>query len=243
MLIHNPIYKESNLSLSHEILDLVHNKLSTIEGGLKMSEVTMMIVSTLLIYILILIVFRFMGKREIGELSVFDLVVNIMIAEMAAMAIDQQNNDMLISIAPIGILLIIQMTMARLSLKSKKFRDIVDGSPTIIINKGKIDENAMRTQRYNFDDLLQQLREKDVSNISDVEFAILEPSGKLSVMKKEMNKDLTLPLIIDGKIQKDHLNRIKKSEEWLCDKLTEKGYKELKKYLFAVIRMESFILI
>ena len=160
-----------------------------------MNEVYLMIFRTFLIYLLILVVFRFMGKREIGELSVFDLVVNIMIAEMAAMAIDRQNKDLLISIVPIGILLLIQMTMAHISLKSKKFRDLVDGSPTVIINHGKIDENAMSKQRYNFDDLLQQLREKDIRNIADVEFAILEPSGKLSVMKKEMNnKDLTLPL-------------------------------------------------
>ena len=114
--------------------------------------------------------------------------------------------------------MIIQIIMARLSLKSKKFRDIVDGSPTIIINKGQIDEKAMRKQRYNFDDLLQQLREKDVRNIADVEFAILEPSGKLSVFEKENNKmdgEITLPLIIDGTIQKDHLHRINKTEDWL----------------------------
>ena len=199
-----------------------------------MNEVYLMIFRTFLIYLLILVVFRFMGKREIGELSVFDLVVNIMIAEMAVMAIEKTDTSIYTSIMPIAILVIVQMTTARLSLKSKKFRDLVDGSPTIIINHGKIDENAMRKQRYNFDDLLQQLREKDIRNIADVEFAILEPSGKLSVMKKEKNnKDLTLPLIIDGEIQKNHLNRIHKTEEWLTDKLAEKGYKELKEISFC----------
>ena len=108
---------------------------------------------------------------------------------------------------------------------------------------GQIDENAMSKQRYNFDDLLQQLREKDIRNIADVEFAILEPSGKLSVMKKEMNnKDLTLPLIIDGEIQKDHLNRIHKTEEWLSDKLTEKGYKELKEISFCSYQDGKFFI-
>ena len=82
-----------------------------------MNEVYLMIFSTFLIYLLILVVFRLMGKREIGELSVFDLVVNIMIAEMAVMAIDRQNKDLLISIVPIGILLLIQMTMARYIIK------------------------------------------------------------------------------------------------------------------------------
>src|SRR4051794_30987653 len=169
--------------------------------GIQMSELTMMIVRTLFLYILILMIFRFMGKREIGELSVFDLVVNIMIAEIAVMAIEETTIKMFNSVASIILLMIIQITLARLSLKSKKFRDIVDGSPTIIINKGKIDEKAMRAQRYNFDDLLQQLREKNVSNISDVEFAILEPSGKLSILEKNgIEDDITLPLIIDGKI-------------------------------------------
>lgn len=206
-----------------------------------MNEVYLMIFRTVIIYLLILVVFRLMGKREIGELSVFDLVVNIMIAEMAAMAIDRQNKDLLISIVPIAILLLIQMTMARLSIKSKKFRDLVDGSPTVIINHGKIDENAMSKQRYNFDDLLQQLREKDIRNITDVEFAILEPSGKLSVLKKEMNnKDLTLPLIIDGEIQEDHLNRIHQSKEWLTDKLREKGYKNVEDISFCSYQDDKF---
>ena len=159
-----------------------------------MSELTMMIVRTIFLYLLILIIFRLMGKREIGELSVFDLVVNIMIAEMAVMAIEETTTVMLHSVASIIVLMMIQITMARLSLKSKKFRDLVDGSPTIIINQGKIDEKAMRQQRYNFDDLLQQLREKDIHNIADVEFAILEPSGKLSVFEKDkMEDDISLP--------------------------------------------------
>lgn len=235
MLIQNAFHIESILSLSYKIVDLVNTNLNSFERDWeKMNEVYLMIFRTFLLYILILVIFRFMGKREIGELSVFDLVVNIMIAEMAAMAIDQQNKDLLISIVPVGILLLIQMTMARLSLKSKKFRDLVDGSPTIIINHGQIDENAMRKQRYNFDDLLQQLREKDIRNIADVEFAILEPSGKLSVIEKESkHKGITLPLIVDGDIQKDHINRIHKTEEWLIQKLMEKGYTDLKEISFC----------
>jgi uncharacterized membrane protein YcaP (DUF421 family) len=209
----------------------------------KMNEVYLMIFRTFLLYLLILVVFRFMGKREIGELSVFDLVVNIMIAEMAAMAIDRQNKDLLISIVPVGILLLIQMTLARLSLKSKKFRDLVDGSPTVIIHHGQIDENAMRKQRYNFDDLLQQLREKDIRNIADVEFAILEPSGKLSVIEKESKrKGITLPLIIDGDIREDHLNSIHKTEEWLIQKLLEKGYKDLKEISFCSYQDGKFFI-
>ena len=206
-----------------------------------MSELAMMIVRTIFLYLLVLIIFRLMGKREIGELSVFDLVVNIMIAEMAVMAIEESTTIMLHSVASIILLMIIQITMARLSLKSKKFRDLVDGSPTIIINKGKIDERAMKQQRYNFDDLLQQLREKDIRNIDDVEFAILEPSGKLSVFEKEkMEDDITLPLIIDGEIQKDHLRRIKQTELWVKQQLKKRGYPDIKKISFCSIQNGQF---
>ena len=206
-----------------------------------MSELAMMIVRTIFLYLLVLIVFRLMGKREIGELSVFDLVVNIMIAEMAVMAIEESTTIMLHSVASIILLMIIQITMARLSLKSKKFRDLVDGSPTIIINKGKIDERAMKQQRYNFDDLLQQLREKDIHNIADVEFAILEPSGKLSIFEKDkMEDDITLPLIIDGEIQEDHLKRIKQTELWVRQQLKKRGYPEIKKISFCSIQNGQF---
>jgi uncharacterized membrane protein YcaP (DUF421 family) len=211
------------LSLQHRIYMLSR------KGEKTMNDIWVMILRTLLLYFVILFVFRLMGKREIGELSVFDLVVNIMIAEMAVMAIDDKEFSVIDALVPILLLMIIQILIARLSLKSKKFRDIVDGSPTIIINKGQIDEEAMRKQRYNFDDLLQQLREKDVRNIADVEFAILEPSGKLSVFEKEDNKmdgEITLPLIIDGTIQKDHLQRIDKTEDWLRKKLKRKGFDE-----------------
>src|SRR4051794_12895450 len=200
-----------------------------------------MILRTLFLYFLILLVFRLMGKREIGELSVFDLVVNIMIAEMAAMAIDKTNMEIVKATIPIILLMFIQISMARLSLKSKKFRDMIDGSPTIIINQGQIDEKAMNKQRYNFDDLLQQLREKNIHNIADVEFAILEPSGKLSVFEKDkMGDDITLPLIIDGKIQMDHLRRIKQTELWVRQQLKRKGYPDINKISFCSIQNGQF---
>jgi uncharacterized membrane protein YcaP (DUF421 family) len=205
------------------------------------NDYLIMILRTLLLYFLILLVFRLMGKREIGELSVFDLVVNIMIAEMAAMAIDKTNMEIVKATIPIILLMFIQISMARLSLKSKKFRDMIDGSPTIIINQGQIDEKAMNKQRYNFDDLLQQLREKNIHNIADVEFAILEPSGKLSVFEKEKKEgNLTLPLIIDGKVQSEHLSNINKTELWLRQNLKERGYPDVKKISFCSFQNGQF---
>ncbi|MBT2636389.1 MULTISPECIES: DUF421 domain-containing protein [unclassified Bacillus (in: firmicutes)] len=199
-----------------------------------MEQYLIILFRTVLLYLLILLIFRLMGKREIGELSVLDLVVYIMIAEMASVAIENTKDPLINTLLPIGIFVIIQIALAVLSLKSKRFRDIVDGKPTIIINDGKIDEKAMRSQRYNFDDLLLQLREKDVGDIADVEYAILEPSGTLSIFQKKQGEQdgeqdsssLALPLIIDGEVQKDNLGMVDKSSSWLLEQLKKRGYED-----------------
>ncbi len=107
-----------------------------------------------------------------------------MIAELAVVAIEDTSTPLFDALLPMIILMVVQILLAFVSLKNKKVRELLDGKPTIIINNGKIDEDMMRRQRYNFDDLLLQLREKDIRNIDEVEYAILETSGKLSVIKK-----------------------------------------------------------
>ncbi len=184
-----------------------------------------------------------MGKREIGQLSVLDFVVSIMIAELAVISIEDSQVPMMLTIAPIIALSIIQISFAWISLKSEKLRKIIDGKPSVLINKGKIDEEEMRKQRYNFDDLMIQLRQGNIRNLADVEFAILEPSGELSVIEKtEKEKldpayaatvNLPLPLILDGKVQMDHLETIGKNSLWLRQELRKLGYKEIKKISYC----------
>ncbi|MCM3164996.1 DUF421 domain-containing protein [Metabacillus litoralis] len=187
---------------------------------------------TLFLYFLIVLIFRLMGKREIGELSILDLVVFIMIAEMAVTAIEDPSDPLIHTAIPMLILMTLQISLAYLSLKNQKIRHILDGKPTIIINRGKVDEHAMRTQRYNFDDLMTQLRDKNINNVADVEFAILEPTGKLSVIEKQKkNKkqpELQLPLIVDGTIQDENLHTINKNTLWLRQQLRKLGYKDTK---------------
>ncbi|WLD92215.1 DUF421 domain-containing protein [Alkalihalobacillus sp. AL-G] len=196
-------------------------------------EYGLILFRTIFIYFLIIIVFRLMGKREIGQLSIIDFVVSIMIAELAVISIENPEKPMLQSLLGIGALLTVQIIFAYISLKSDKLREIIDGKPSVIIDRGKIDEKEMKKQRYNFDDLLIQLRENGVSKVSDVEFAILEPSGKLSVMEKKEEEEeqgqFPLPLILDGKIQDDHLKRINKTELWLRQELKRLGFRDLKK--------------
>ncbi|NLP49478.1 DUF421 domain-containing protein [Bacillus sp. RO1] len=206
-----------------------------------MEEYILIIARTIFLYFLILFIFRVMGKREIGELSVLDLVVFIMIAEMAVMAIENPKDPLIHSLLPMFLLMGIQIILAFVSLKSERVRDLIDGKPSVIINNGKIDEEAMKKQRYNFDDLLVQLREKNVKNVADVEFAILEPSGKLSVFEKKKEEgtlasgeeSMNLPLVMDGVIQEEHLKNIGKTNLWLRQQLRSLGYKDIQKISYC----------
>ena len=189
-------------------------------------EYLTVIFKTIIIYFLVALIFRIMGKREVGQLGTFDLVVFILIAELVAISIENKNNFFL-NLIPVLILVFLQVVISKLSLKSVKFRKIVDGIPTIIIKKGVIDFKNMVEQRYSLDDLLLQLREKDVSDINEVDYAILEINGKLSVLKKKDNKNNTfpLPIIVDGKVNFDNLYSIKKSNNWLLNTLFSRNIK------------------
>lgn len=178
-------------------------------------------------YVLITIVYRLMGKREIGELTIMDFIVSIFIAEMVAISIENYKSNILLSIIPIGVLVILQITFSAISLKSQKARKVVDGEPSVIINRGKINFKEMLKQRYNLDDLLTQLRGQSVKSIEEVDYAILETSGKLSVFKKADDKHSTYPLalILDGKLDDDVLMQIRKTKTWLNKELEKENLK------------------
>jgi uncharacterized membrane protein YcaP (DUF421 family) len=182
---------------------------------------------TLFFYILITIIYRIMGKREVGELSIMDLIVSIFIAELAAISIENYQDSILFSLLPIVLLVIVQIVMAKLSLKSATVRGMIDGAPSVIIDRGIINFKEMLKQRYNLDDLLVQLRSRGIKSIEEVDYAILETSGKLSVFRRDDDKNRVypLPVIIDGKLQKDVLFQIGKDEEWLYKMLGKENYR------------------
>lgn len=179
---------------------------------------------TFIFYIIITVIYRFMGKREVGQLGIIDLIVSILIAELAAISIDNREESIFLSILPILLLVIIQIILSRISIKFPKFRNAVDGVPSVIICNGKINFKEMVRQRYNLDDLLTQLRAKQIKTIEDVDFAILENSGNLSVFSKYDSRfgEYPLALILDGKVDYDTLKKIHKSSKWLDEKLEEK---------------------
>ena len=175
-------------------------------------------------YVMIVFAYKFMGKRELGELSLVDFVISTVLSQIIAISIENYKEPLLFTLAPLIVLVLLQVFLAYLSLKNKKIRTFLDGTESLIINKGKLNKNEMKKQRYSLDDLLSQLRDKDIRTIDEVDYAVLETGGKLSVFKKD-DKERTvfpLPLILDGEIEYKNLEYINKDEYWLLDILKEK---------------------
>lgn len=171
------------------------------------------VIKTLILYIFIVIVYRIMGKKEVGKLSIIDLIVSILIAELAAISIEEVERSILTSIVPIIVLVVVQVVVSFASLKSVKLRKIIDGNPTVIIKDGKLNFKEMTKLRYTLDDLIAQLREQGIKSIEEVNYAVLENNGKLSVF--ETSKDYPLPIIIDGNIDYAVLKDMNKDERWI----------------------------
>lgn len=207
------------------------------------------IYKTLIIYIVLLIVMRVMGKREVGKLSPFDFVVAIVIAELAAIPMGEDNINLLHGIIPIVTLLLAEIFISWLSLKSYKARKFINGTPSIIVQQGKILEKEMRKIRYNINDLLSQLREKGYPNIADIEYAILENSGHLSVIPKSTQRPVTpadldmvppqeiLPIVLisDGVVLYENLNFAGVDRLRLKEELIEQNIKDPKDVFLACL--------
>lgn len=191
-------------------------------------DLVYVIIRTVFFYLFVLIIFRLMGKREIGQLSIQDLVVSLLIAELVAISIENYKDSILLTIVPIIILLCFELVAGFLSLKFNKFRNLIDGKPSLIINRGIINYKEMLKQRYSLDDLLLELRNNGIKNLKDVEYAVLENSGKLNIFKYNflnIESANPFPLILDGVVQKDTLDYLEKDEEWLYDYLKENEVK------------------
>lgn len=180
---------------------------------------------TLFFYFFILLSFRIMGKREVGQLSITDLTISILIAELVAISIENREDNLMLTVGPIILLVILEIILAYIELRISKFRDITNGKPSVIIMRGKLNIKEMIRQRYSLDDLLLTLRDKEIKNIKDVNYAILETNGKLSIFKKKGDDgSYPLPLIVGGVVDKDSLYNIDKTEVWLNNLLRTNGW-------------------
>lgn len=182
-----------------------------------------------ILYILVLTIMRLMGKREIGQMQPFELVIAIMIADLASIPMSDVGVPLFNGIVPILALLVFQLIISIINIKSIKLRKIICGSPSILIYRGKIDEKQLIKEKITINELEERLRQKDVFTLGDVEYAILETNGELSVIQKpekrntipedfNMNPDyegIPYDLVLDGKIMYDNLKKIGRDYEWL----------------------------
>lgn len=155
---------------------------------------------TLILYIVIMVAMRIMGKRQVGDMQPSDLVVSLLISEIAAMPIDNIDRPIVNGIIAVFLLVFLETALACISLKSGKLRRVVNGAPVIIINRGKVDRSALKRLRITTDELLEALRGQGFFDISTVQYAIIEPNGQLSVLEKS-GGSLAVPVICDGKMQ------------------------------------------
>ncbi|EFM09333.1 protein of unknown function DUF421 [Paenibacillus curdlanolyticus YK9] len=255
-------------------------------------ELGSLLIRTILIYFVVFLVMRLMGKREIGKMSVLDLVISFMIAEIAVIVIEDTSRSMWHGVVPMVLLMLIQIMISFVAMKNRKIRLLFDGKPSIIVENGKINRGVMTKGRYNLDDLMLQLRENGVSTVGDVEFAILETSGKLSVIKREREDSgmergyrsstahedtdkgeagqqaaeqkernhvsalnpaasstsgsslfpnryrfemLPVPLIMDGKVQDENLEKLEKTRFWLKNELQQRGVSDFKEVFLCTV--------
>lgn len=195
-------------------------------------------VRSIILYIIILIVMRMMGKREIGQLQPFELVIAIMIADLASIPMTEGGVPISNGIVPILGLLVMHLAISAINMKSIKMREIICGKPSILIYRGRIDEKMLRKERFTINELEERLRGNNVNNIGDVEYAILETSGQLTVIQKP-NKRNVIPedfnimpeyegiaydLVIDGKIMNENLKKINKDYNWLKKETLKFGF-------------------
>lgn len=203
------------------------------------TEIFQIIYKTILCYFFILFCLKIMGKREIGEISAFDIVVFFIISELFSLSLNEPEHSILRSIIPVSIIVLLQLVTALISLYVPKFRSLMEGKKSYLIYKGVIQQNEMKRQRYTIEDMMAQLRMKEIQTPQDVEYAILENNGELTIIKKDncimLSPD---PLIMDGKINKTALARITKDEVWLVEELKKLGFIDVSK-LFIVLYLKN----
>lgn len=206
----------------------------------------------IIIYIFVLVVMRLMGKREIGQLQPFELAISIMIADLASIPMSDVGIPILNGLIPILGLLVMHLIISILNMKSLYFREVVCGKPSILIYRGKIDEKILKKERFTINELEERLRANNIFNIGDVEYAILETSGQISVIPKPEKRNVEIrdfnikpeyegisyDLVIDGVVMKENLKKLGKNEKWLENQMKKFNLKP-KEALVATIDGEG----
>lgn len=185
---------------------------------------------TVILYFLIMVGLRLMGKRQIGELEPSELVLTMMLSDLATVPMQDFGIPLLAGVIPILTLLSLSMLLSQISLQHLKFREIMCGTPAVLIRNGEVQQKVMQENRYTLDELLEELRQQGYTSVSEVKYAVLENSGQLSILpwaKKQpptaeqlgldVSDDVTLPTILinDGRLLRKNLSSLGKDSKWL----------------------------
>ncbi|NLC52840.1 MAG: DUF421 domain-containing protein [Firmicutes bacterium] len=206
-------------------------------------------VRTLFLYLVVVIVTRLMGKRQIGELQPYEFVITIMIADLVAVPMQDRGLSLFSGVIPVLTLLLVQVVLSYWSLKSLTFRRILCGKPSPIMEKGKINWAEMRSNLYHVNDLLEQLRSQGYFNLSEIEYALLETNGSLTVLPRAEKRPVTLEdlklkavpealplsLILDGQIEEANLAQARLTRQWLQEELKKQGVTDPRTVLIAML--------
>ncbi|GAQ17672.1 membrane protein yetF [Oceanobacillus picturae] len=186
-----------------------------------MEESLFILYRTPIAFIAILLFFKLTGKKDIGEISVLEIAVTLMIADLGVIVIEEQERSLFTALLPIFLLVLIQYIVSKLTLKSQKARDVIDGRPSLIIENGKCHQQNMRDNGYTVDDLYTQLRDKGIADISTVKYALIEASGAFSVF--DYDTPFSLPVIVDGVVQEEQLDILRVNKDWLFSQIKQRG--------------------
>lgn len=212
-----------------------------------------LIIRTIILYFFVLLTIRLMGKRQIGELQPFELVITVMISQLATMPMEDVKMPITHAFTAIIILLILEIITSMLQLKSEKARILMCGKPSILIEKGKINVGELRYQKVNLNDLLEELRLNGYYNLEDVEYAILETCGEISIIPKTASSNATksdlniitnqdklpITLILDGKINYSNLKVANKNIYWLNNQLKLNNIKSPNDVFIAILNSKE----
>ncbi len=187
-------------------------------------------------YFFLIIVLRFLGKKEMSKLSVADLIVFLIISELVTMSIGDDSVDFIQAALAVLVIVILDKICTYIAMKNKKIKVALEGHPTFIVYKGKLDQEKMATLNYTVDDLCHHLREQGIGSLSKVEFAIMEIDGELSIIENK-NSQIELPesLINNGEINYPALKLINRNEDWLVKQLKKHGIDDYTKIFYCVL--------
>ncbi len=185
---------------------------------------TSIVIRTVIIYIILSISLRIMGKRQLGELDVSELVSTLLISEIASIPIDDPDIPLMNAVIPILFILSVEILLSTLKNKSEKMKSVIEGKPQYIIYKGRVLQNVLDENRISINEILSEMRAQGVGDISEVYYAVIEQNGALSILKKGGSK-MAHAVIIDGDVMKSNLQAMGQDENWLNARLKNKNIK------------------